>query len=325
MTKFLIISPCPTLYLRKSTKKSSASLNSRLSVIKLSFNRKTGYNHIPNVTADSIWALPISLFFSSALHTSSLLLFLATGSGGEELGAVGEDGRPPDGEELDTEGRCGGRGRRPAGEELGGGAQARTVASLSSTGRPHLLDDGAWGEGSAGWCAAARAAVSPSSTGRPHLLDDGAWGEGSAGRCARPRAASSPSSTSHPHFLTKEHARGAVVVAGELVGDWGVWRWWLASTSRRARRHRGGTIRGSFAWLESKLERARPPEGTAPHRCRCPAAVVMMAAGVRQRPHRRSWRLWWQRVREPPPVCRSSPPAPRSSSHRRLCPPPAPS
>lgn len=140
-------------------------------------------------------------------------------------------------------------------------------------------------------------------------------------RAGRPvRAASSPSSTSHPHFLTKEHARGAVIVASELAGAWGVWRWWLASTSRRARHHRGATIRGSFAWLESKLERARPLEGTAPHRCRCPAAMVMMAAGVRQRPHRRSWRLWWQRVRGtiarvsllparpaqllPPPPCR---------------------
>lgn len=156
------------------------------------------------------------------------------------------------------------------------------------------------------------------------------------------RAASSPSSTSHPHFLTKEHARGAVIVAGELAGAWGVWRWWLASTSRRARHHRGATIRGSFAWLESKLERARPLEGTAPHRCRCPAAMVMMAAGVRQRPHRRSWRLWWQRVRgttarvsllparpaqllPPPPVPASRAQlASRSLAVRRLCLLPAP-
>uniref|UniRef100_A0A0E0GJS8 Uncharacterized protein n=1 Tax=Oryza nivara TaxID=4536 RepID=A0A0E0GJS8_ORYNI len=128
--------------------------------------------------------------------------------------------------------RCGGRGWRSAGEELGGGAQARAVASLSSTGRPHLLDGDAWREGLAGWCAAvgdvvtelnrspdreelgvedrcgghgrrpageelgggaqAREAMSPSSTGRPHLLDDGAWGEGPAGRCARRRHRARP-------------------------------------------------------------------------------------------------------------------------------------
>nr|BBD82548.1 hypothetical protein [Oryza sativa Indica Group] len=52
-----------------------------------------------------------------------------------------------------------------------------------------------------------------------------------------------------------------------------------------------------FRWLELKLKRAQSPKGTASTSVSVSCGRGDDGGGQRQRPHRRSWRLWWQRVR----------------------------